>query len=807
MKLLTGISGIRAEGLISRLMGMNDHSQPEAQKALIKLQKIGPSVIPALIETLANANRDQTMSFVDLLTRLLTPKTLNHYRKALSHENNRILQGIAWVLSSAKTYDPNQLIELLTEDSISKTTLLQILSAHKDKLDGRKLIAFAYELDPDEKEACMKIVSEIANEALLPELIARVSGKDPLVRMHVINILSRYPSHDVQIALQGQLSDGSKIVRQAALTALAKMSENTDVKLLCGLLKDSDSGVRDKAVDVIIRVKHPDTLKYLIEPLKDEHESSRRSAVEVLNAIIDADSIKVLLDILKDDDWWVRSRATDALATIGGTRVIEAVVPLIKDQDEDIRRTAVEILLGINRRQDLGEDKARIHNYLIEATQDKDWWVRERAADALGEMGDTKALPALVDMLDGPGQSIPAVLRAVANIGDSKVVNKILPLINHDDKAVKIETIQTLARLSSASTAEVVTQVLQSLTASNDHDLREAAMNGLADLDNRFSATMVAQNARAAQLVEPAKTLLVDVAEAQRRLEKPKPSIVLDITTLKEGDMIEGRYKMVRKVGKGAFGTVLLVEDSVVEEPLVLKFLNKNIASDEDVVKRFIHELRYSRKITHKNVIRIYDFLSLGGLYAISMEYFPSSTLSKLVANKKPVAVDVALRIGRDVCTGMTVAHQTGIVHRDLKPANVLINEAGLVKVVDFGVAAARTTGDTQLTKTGFVIGSPKYMAPEQILGKDIDHRADIYSLGVILYELLTGKPPYADGDHMSVMYQHVQGKAPAVNKANKKVSAEVAEIVTKAMAIDKTQRFQSMAELRYAIEEQLAKP
>ena len=111
----------------------------------------------------------------------------------------------------------------------------------------------------------------------------------------------------------------------------------------------------------------------------------------------------------------------------------------------------------------------------------------------------------------------------------------------------------------------------------------------------------------------------------------------------------------------------------------------------------------------------------------------------------------------------MAVAHQAGVIHRDLKPANILVNDEGLLKIVDFGVAAAASSGDTQLTKTGYVIGSPKYMAPEQILGKKVDDTADIYSLGVIMYEMLTGIPPYSRGDHMSVMYQHVQGKAQAV--------------------------------------------
>jgi serine/threonine-protein kinase len=148
----------------------------------------------------------------------------------------------------------------------------------------------------------------------------------------------------------------------------------------------------------------------------------------------------------------------------------------------------------------------------------------------------------------------------------------------------------------------------------------------------------------------------------------------------------------------------------------------------------------------------------------------------------------------------MSVAHQQGIIHRDLKPANILINETGLLKIVDFGVAAAAKSGDTQLTKTGYVIGSPKYMAPEQILGKKVDERADIYSLGVIMYEMLAGTPPYSRGDHMSVMYQHVQGKAQALHDVNNAIPRELSDVVGRTMQVDKSKRFASMEELRTAL-------
>ncbi|MDH3433547.1 MAG: serine/threonine protein kinase, partial [Gammaproteobacteria bacterium] len=202
------------------------------------------------------------------------------------------------------------------------------------------------------------------------------------------------------------------------------------------------------------------------------------------------------------------------------------------------------------------------------------------------------------------------------------------------------------------------------------------------------------------------------------------------------------------------------------------------------------------------NVIRIYDFLHLQGAYAISMEYFPSHTLSGEIPNNKPMDMEKALKYSRDMATGMAIAHQAGVIHRDLKPANILVNDEGLLKIVDFGVAAAASSGDTQLTKTGYVIGSPKYMAPEQILGKKVDETADVYSIGVIMYEMTTGIPPYSRGDHMSVMYQHVQGKATLCQEINPEIPDEFAEIIAKAMSVDKTKRYQSMEELTEALDQ-----
>ena len=770
---------------------------PAAQKAFEKLKKLGPVAIPKIINALPAADKNHMINFVEVLSELANDKNLPSFAQGLADANPKSVSGTAWALSSSQQFNPNQLLDLLTEDGISKPAVLEVLGAHKSRLNVRELRRRAYELQPSDKAALFKLVAEIADESLVPDLCNRLGGKDPMVRVHLINILARFNLPEVHQKLQEQLKDNHKMVRQAALTSLAKLDGDLNVELICSLLQDPDLDVQNKAVDIVIKLNHPETVKYLVEVLKDESEYARRSAVEVLNEIGDANSIKYLLQAVEDDDWWVRTRSADALAKIGGPRVVDAVLQLVRDEDEGIRRAAIEILNQTKDQKAVG--------HLIEATKDPDWWVRERAADALAAIGNKKAVPALIKMLSGPTKSLPTVVRALAKLGDHKVLDKLIPLTQRPEKEIKIEAMSALAKLSDERRADTIRAYIQKQGESSaDQTVNRAAAKAMEDIDARFSTTTMAVGEQAARMAEPAKTLLIeqeDIEAAMPEIEEPEAAAVLDISTLQPGDMLEARYKYIEKIGKGAFGTVLLVEDMVVDERLILKFLNPNVSSDEEMRKRFVHELRYSRKITHKNVIRIYDFLYMGGNYAISMEYFPSHTLGAEINDGKPLSTEKALGWACDICTGMIVAHQVGIVHRDLKPANILINDQGLLKIVDFGVAAAASSGDTQLTKTGYVIGSPKYMAPEQILGKKVDVKADIYSLGVILYEMLTGTPPYTRGDHMSVMYQHVQGKAPPAHEVNTRLPSELSDIVSRAMSVDKLKRFESMDDMRGALE------
>ena len=779
----------RADRLIAEIKSSGNPSGPVAQKALEKLVALGPNAIDSIVAALTTAEKKETIAYVEALSKLIDSKTLPHVlRLAVS--------GIAWALSSSRGYPPSALLDALNKEDMPKPAILDVIAAQKSRFTVRDLLNAAYQQEATERSGLFKIIGEIADESSIDDLVSRIEGKDPLARLHIIQVLSRFNRPDVQQAIQRQLKDNSKLIRSAALSALARMDGPVDIALLTSMLRDPEIEVQNKAVDVVVKANHPDTVKHLVEVLKDENEYARRSAVEVLNAVGNSKSVKYLLEVIADSDWWVRTRAADALGKIGGPRVVDAVMSLIKDENQDIRRAAIEIL---NQTKD-----ERAVAQLIEATRDKDWWVSERAVDALAEIGSTKALPRFIEMLQaGEAKSLPTVVRAIGRVGDYKSIEHLLPMLQRSENEIKVEAIAALAKLADERRAETIRTRFQAIS-NGDGTISQAVARAMTELDNRFSSTQVAANQRAVQMQEPSKTLLIDNKElsaVMKESESQGQAAKLDIGTLKPGDVIEGRYKFIEKIGKGAFGTVLLMEDTVVEERLILKFLNANVSSDEEMMKRFVHELRYSRKITHKNVIRIYDFLYIRGLYAISMEYFPSHTLGGEIVNEKPVELKRAVKFGIDIATGMAVAHQAGIVHRDLKPANVLIDNSGLLKIVDFGVAAAQSQTDTQLTKTGYVIGSPKYMAPEQILGKKVDERADIYSLGVILYELISGVPPYSRGDHMSVMYQHVQGKARPPIEINKALPVELSNLVMKCMSLDKAKRAQTMDELRLSLE------
>jgi eukaryotic-like serine/threonine-protein kinase len=207
---------------------------------------------------------------------------------------------------------------------------------------------------------------------------------------------------------------------------------------------------------------------------------------------------------------------------------------------------------------------------------------------------------------------------------------------------------------------------------------------------------------------------------------------------------VAGRYELVRPLGHGAMATVDLARDVELDRPVALKRLAENLARDEDLQRRFLREARLAARLAHPNVVRVFDVGEDDGRPFIAMEYVEGETLAELVAQRAPLAAAEAARLGTQMCAGLAAAHAAGLVHRDVKPQNLLLSTDGVLKLGDFGIAAGHD--GTRLTLAGTVLGTAGYLAPEQARGEEVTAAADIYAVGAVLYELLTGEPSRTAG-------------------------------------------------------------
>jgi serine/threonine-protein kinase len=257
-----------------------------------------------------------------------------------------------------------------------------------------------------------------------------------------------------------------------------------------------------------------------------------------------------------------------------------------------------------------------------------------------------------------------------------------------------------------------------------------------------------------------------------------------------------GRYVIQSELGRGAMGVVYKALDSVLERPVAVKTVNISLERDhaDKYEQRFYQEARAAGALNHPNIVTIHDVGKAGDVVFMAMEYIEGVELRSLIGEGRPLRVAQALTIAAQVAEGLAYAHQRGVVHRDIKPANIMVVANGPVKITDFGIARMRGTGD--LTQTGMLLGSPKYMSPEQVIGKRADHRSDVFSLGVILYEMLCGAAPFNGENVTALMYQIVNFVPPAPSSVNSEVPQLLDYIVAKMLAKPLEERYQDAAEV-----------
>jgi len=637
--------------------GLPDGSLGEVQAQLVEL---GPDAIRSVLQSLRSV--DGRQASIEVLQRLVSDHTLSIFLEALGSTDPSIQAGVTTVLSNAGGYDPARLLELFSNPRVSRARLETILSAQGQNIPPRTLLSALPDLNRDARSMVFRLLDQNADGSIVGDAVPLAAHTDWWLRLHMAKLLARFPGPESIRTVVGMLGDENRAVRVESVQCLGRLKAVEAIPGLCECLRDPDLKVQTAAIDSLIQIHDPAAVPHLVEVLKDESEQARRGAVEVLNEVITVDAIKDLVHALRDADWWVRVRAADALGTLGGDKVVEAVIGLLKDPDEFVRRYAVEILNSV--------PSTGAVDPLIEALDDPDWWVHERAIDALAQAGDARAVEPLLRLMGRESRAIPLCLRALGKLRDEQAVDPVCRMVSSENAEVRREALLALAAFAEGS-----------LTDGARARVRETLEAAGVPLERKGLRPMEVRGTRA----QTPRTLSWGNAPPSSSSDAPSPSGIanaprstpvstqvpappLNFQDLAPGTRLIERFAVIRRIGGGGFGAVYLVEDVVVREELVLKILNPQLSIDQNMIRRFVQELKFTRRITHPNVIRIYDLIDLGVAHAISMEHFLARDLGTILRECTSLPVATALRIAMQVCDGLQAAHDRLHQDRGLRP-------------------------------------------------------------------------------------------------------------------------------------------
>jgi serine/threonine protein kinase/Flp pilus assembly protein TadD len=283
--------------------------------------------------------------------------------------------------------------------------------------------------------------------------------------------------------------------------------------------------------------------------------------------------------------------------------------------------------------------------------------------------------------------------------------------------------------------------------------------------------------------------------------EKPLPTQTIEAPReeLTTGSTFAGRYQIIEELGKGGMGKVYKAHDTEIKEKIALKLIKPEISVDKKTIERFQNELKFARKIGHRNVCRMYDLNKEEGSYYITMEYVSGEDLRSFIRRVGQLPSGKAISIAKQVAEGLAEAHRLGVIHRDLKPSNIMIDKDGNARIMDFGIARSMETKG--ITGAGVMIGTPEYMPPEQAEAKEVDQRSDIYALGVILYEMVTGRVPFEGDTALSIAMKHKGEKPKDPREFNTQISEDLSHVILRCLEKDKEKRYQSADEIRSELE------
>jgi serine/threonine-protein kinase len=786
---------------LKQFLACKDINSKQGKVLTEKIRSQATDSLEKILETIPATKKPHSDVLKKICEDEINRNSEDRFLDNLENDVTSIRTATKSVLSSSQQISPTKLFKRLHESEVSKTEIIDILEFQKEHLPPELYIKNALRMDGAYANRLIEIAQSQAHRIDMSAVDFDIDSlKNPDIKIRLIRFLAAVNKPEAAELLTRFLHDSSKIIVIEALKNLAQMTSPFDPSGIVRFLPEMRKDDRESAIKILRERMTGEHLRSLVPLLTGKQEDLRNLACEIVATNASEKGLERLLVALDAQDWWGREQAVKSLSAHGNEELYKSAALLTEHKVDFVRDAAEQLALN---QTGMTSDTSGI----LEALMSDNWQLRESAIESAGNTKSREILDDLAKVIDKYPESSIAVLTSVRRLGFSKGLEIASRCLQMKEAAIQREALRAFASLTTQKHADRIRNGIVKMVPKLQATVRDTALEVTNNITEKFNLPKL--NLDEDNLFE---TRLLKIEENRERrsqdpvqqpdagiLDKTEVVSFQHIEELKAGDTWMERYKVIREVGRGAMGRVMLVDDETVGERLILKFMHPELTSDGKARERFLRELKYSRKISHPHVIRIHDFLLKEGISAISMEFFESRGLDYMIKHGLLESHEQTLKILYQVSDGMFEAHQQKVIHRDLKPSNILVNDEGLAKVVDFGIASASSEAEMTLTKTGMIIGTPAYLAPERAKGLEADHRADIYALGIIAYNMLNGGLPYK-GEPMSLLFQHIEGKAAPLHSLDKGVHADVSMLVEKMMAVDIEKRFQTMKEVRDTI-------